>query len=460
MSGNPEAPGLGPSAEDLGAAIREVVELLAAKRNGGQAELSRALGSADNRINRFVTGKRDLTIDELSKLVDALGRDPAIFLELVRLRLPVPGPAAVMRFLGLPNGQTEEPFLLELEQLIATVPSESLVDSGSRREELKELDDLRFAGAAAAEERTEFVCRELVAGLGGSAAGRARHELALALGLWAAIARCTGRREAAASAFALAFKLVENPKDRDAEAILRSRASYLLIDLGHPGFAFLFLNAAAEHFLVSFNRERYGTCLVDRANALMMQGEEEQTEVALLTALDLLPPEQWRYRAAAFHTLSLCAEQRQEFGKARQLLESALREYGARRDSIRGQFYRAQGRQAVREGLLKEAAQAFRKAADCLAELGQPFEGELALIDFGEILAKRKKMTELRQLGRDFLEKIPKNSHSRVAKEALLRLANSLLWGSLEECLAALEACRGKLKEAGKHFLVPTFPHH
>ena len=459
MSGNPEAPGLGPSAEDLSAAIREVVELLAAKRNGGQAELSRALGSADNRINRFVSGKRDLTIDELSKVVDELGRDPAIFVEMVRLQLPVPGPAAVMRFLGLPNGQTDEPFLLELEQMIGTARSDSAFDPGPRKEELKELDDLRFAGAAVAQERAEIMIREMAAGLGGPVDERVRHELALAIGLWAAIARATGRKEASASAYAFAFELIAEPKDCEAEAILRSRASYLLIDLGFPSFAVSFLNPAAEYFLISLKHAQFGTCLVDRAVALIIKGDADQAEVALRTALNLLPREEWRYRAAAFHSLAACAEKRQNWPQARQLLDSAVREYGTRRDSICGQFYWAIGRHAVTDGRFNEASTAFRKAAEILSDLGEPFEGELALLDVAEVAAKRQKLTELQQLGHEFLAKLPRNSHSRSAKDILIKLSNVLLFGSLKEIHAAIESSRERLKELGKLYLLPSFTH-
>ncbi len=463
MSGNAER-NAGRELEeagDLDLAVREVIRELTDKRKGGQAELSRILGSAENRLNRFVQGQRDLKFRELCTVVAELGPNAAVFVELVRLRLRSPEPEDVMRYLGLPNGQIEEPFLAELQQLLATEPrAAASKDPGSRRDELRELDDLRFTGAAAAQERTEVVIRELQAGLHGAGAALVRHELALAIGLWATICRCTGRKEAAASAFAIAFELVNESKDREALAILRSRASYLLIDLGHPGFAFSFLNAAAEHFLVSFNRERYGTCLVDRAIALIIQGEDNQAEEALHTALDLLPAEEWRYRAAAFHSLSICAEKRREFTEARRLLDAAISEYGPRRASTCGQFYRAQGRHALVEGRLEEAAAAFRKAAEVLGELGEPFEGELALIEVAEIAVRRGQTTELKQLGREFLAAVPKNSHSRLAKEALIRLANHLLWGSVEDCLISIEACREKLKEAGRIYLLPPFVHH
>lgn len=441
--------------DELDTAVREVVRGLAERKTGGQNALSRSIGSAENRVNRFVNNERDLKVKELCQVVGSLGPSAVVFLELVRLKLRQPTSQEVMRYLGLPNGPADDPFLAEIEELAARGGDR---DPGPRVEELKELDDLRFAGAVAAQERVETVCRELTAGLNGPESGRARHELALAVGIWSTIARTTGKKEPAATAYALAFE-VAGPKNLEAEAILRSRSSYLLIDLGHPGFAFNFLNAAAEYYLITNNRERYGTCLVDRAIALIKQREFEKAEEALRNALKLLPTEEWRFRASAYHGLSVCAEGRKDLPAARELLEQAANEYGCRHDSMLAQIYRTQGRFAVAQDLLMEASGPFRRAAAILSECGQPFEGELALLDVAEIAVQQKDATELRTLGREFLERVPRNSHNRSAKEALIRLANSCLWGSPAECRAAIESCREKLLDASKSYLLPAFTH-
>lgn len=440
--------------DELDSAMREVVRSLAERKAGGQNALSRSIGSAENRVNRFVNNERDLKVKELCRVVDSLGPSAVVFLELVRLKLRQPTSQEVMRYLGLPNGPADDPFLAEIEELAARGGDG---DPGPRLEELKDLDDLRFAGAPAAQQRLEIVCRELTTGLCGPAADRSRHELALAAGLWATIARTTGKKEPAATAYALAFE-VAGPKNGEAEAILRSRASYLLMDLGHSGFAFNFLNAAAEHYLITNDRERYGTCLVDRAIALIKQGELEKAEVALTNAVGLIPMAEWRYRVAAHHCLATCAEQR-SLGLARGHLDHAIHEYGTRKDSTLGQFYWTRGRYDLAAGNLQSASQCFRQASSILSVFGQPFEGELTLLSVAEIAVQRRDATERRSLGREFLDSVPKNSFDRSAKEALIGVANCLLWNSnTAECLAAIESCRGKLLASGKHYL-PAYTH-
>ena len=81
--------------EALNAAVRRVVKDL----QGGRyslAELSVELGSAENRLSRFVNGSRDLKVGELLSLLEIIHIPVSLFLALVLAQLPELPPAATI----------------------------------------------------------------------------------------------------------------------------------------------------------------------------------------------------------------------------------------------------------------------------------------------------------------------------------------------------------------------------
>lgn len=80
------------------------------------------------------------------------------------------------------------------------------------------------------------------------------------------------------------------------------------------------------------------------------------------------------------------------------------------------------------EGAQNPAEQYLREAFDLLADLGRPFEAERILIDLAELQLDRGRIAEARDLGRQILARIPKHGHSRKATNALVDIANCLVW--------------------------------
>ena len=441
-----------PGFEQVSQAVRDSFrELMAGRYN--QSELSEAMGSAANRISRFVGGKRSLTVDESLRLLGLLRTDPALFLQLVRSHLPMPTPASAIRQLCLPPNSAPEPFLLEISARLSS-PRPFSAEATSRQAEIDELDHLRFAGALAARDQLERVCLELAQEVAsGTESDRAHRELVRGLGLWATISRTLGEKEAAGQAYVLGFELV-HADDREGLALLRKRAAYLLIDCGYPHFALEFLSQATEHFLLARQELEFAMCLVDRGIILMKTRQEAAAGQLFEDALELLPADARLYRIAAHHWLSLRAERARDIPEARRRLNLAIREFGDARDSLLGQLCWSAGRHAGQSGAFKEAHAQLRQALQLLTEMGQSFEGELVLIDIAQFQLQQCRLEDLRETGREILARLPKNRHSRRASSALIKLGNCLLWRS--PSLSDLDEARRALEEAGADLPPPA----
>ena len=178
--------------EALNAAVRRVVKDL----QGGRyslAELSVELGSAENRLSRFVNGSRDLKVGELLSLLEIIHIPVSLFLALVLAQLPELPPAATIEYLCLTANAPPVPFLVDLEGRLkgGGIPT----GKGSRAREIAELDDIRFLGAGGA-----APARRGLPGLGNRCRGRLRlgttsPRVGLRHRLWATISRTLGEKK-------------------------------------------------------------------------------------------------------------------------------------------------------------------------------------------------------------------------------------------------------------------------
>lgn len=315
-----------PAFELLGRVARDSFrELIAGRYN--QSDLSAALGSATNRLNRFLAGKRGLTVDEALRLLGLTGVDPSLFLQLMLARLPAASPAATMRQLCLPPDAEEVPFLNELSRLLAAY-GEPAPERGSRMAELEELDRLRISGAQAVRDQVEVVCRQLAAeAAAGANPQRAHRELVRGIGLWSTISRTLGETAAAAEGYAFAFEKAAEAADSEGLALLKKRAAYLLCNSGYGDFALAFLHQAAEFFLLEGDTGQYVRCLVDRGIFLMKMQRQDAAEETFLRALRDREALDCRYRASAYQWLAYREAYRENVPQARRYMAQALAEY-------------------------------------------------------------------------------------------------------------------------------------
>lgn len=438
--------------EALNAAVRRVVKDLQAGRYS-LAELSVELGSAENRLSRFVNGSRDLKVGELLSLLEIIHIPVPLFLALILAQLPELPPAATIEYLCLTANAPPVPFLVDLEGRLkgGGIPT----GKGSRVQELAELDDIRFLGALAARRQLEEVCRDLATDVGaGSDLGQLRQELGYGIGLWATISRTLGEKKEAAKGLAFAFGTTQ-PSDLELTGVLKQRTAYVLADFGHLSFALGFVGQAAEIFAFEGHLGRLALCLVDRAILSIKKGDWEAAESALQSALSRLPTTEWRNRVAAFHSLATCCERRGDMAAAQNWLDKAAAEYSSREDGLLGQLLWAAGRHAFLARMPEEAVLRLNKAVRILSELGQPFEAELALLDLIEVRFSSTPGADMRGLGQALLGRLSKCSHSRIATDALIALGNELVWGT--PTLAAIKKSRNELARAGGLVPPPAF---
>jgi tetratricopeptide (TPR) repeat protein len=441
--------------EQLSRAVRDGFRDLFGDRYTLSELSQQVLASAPNRVARVLSGSRTMTFDEGMRLLAHTGTDPALFLELVLARLPKPSPAATVRQLCLPPGAELDPFLIELKEILAA-PGHPGPDRGSCIPALEQLEELRFASAPAALLQVESICRDLATEVaaGCSWKQRAQRELVQGLGLWATISRTLGEMASSAQGYEAAFELAAKAGDTTGEAILRKRSSYLLMDSGYSHFALIFLGQAVEVFSQAGADVQLAECLVDRGIIYMKTDRFDLALQDFLFALERLPSSSQTYRIAAQHWLSLRAEHLRDLPEARNRLDLAIAEFGSRSDSLLGQIYWSAGRLAYKGMAFPEARVYYGKALRVLSEMGEPFEGELVLLDIAEIALNEKSATEMDEVGRDFLSRLPKNRHSRKATEALIKIGNRLRWG--KPTVGDLDEARKKLKEAGAELPPPS----
>jgi tetratricopeptide (TPR) repeat protein len=441
--------------EQLSRAVRDGFRDLFGDRYTLSELSQQVLASAPNRVARVLSGSRTMTFDEGMRLLAHTGTDPALFLELVLARLPKPSPAATVRQLCLPPGAELDPFLIELKEILAA-PGHPGPDRGSCIPALEQLEELRFASAPAALLQVESICRDLATEVaaGCSWKQRAQRELVRGLGLWATISRTLGDMASSAQGYEAAFELATGAGDTVGEAVLRKRCSYLLMDAGYPHFALKFLGQAIEVFSQARADDQMAECLVDRGIVYMKIDRDDLALQDFLFALERLPASARTYRIAAQHWLAIRAEQSGDLSEARRRLDLAVAEFGTRSDSLLGQILWSAGRLAWTEMALSDSKAHFGKALRILSEMGEPFEGELVLLDIAEIALKEMNVAEMDEAGRDFLSRLPRNRHSRKATEALIKIGNRLRWG--KPTVGDLDEARRKLKEAGAELPPPS----
>ncbi len=449
----------GPSFELLSQAVRDSFrELIGGRYN--QCDLSEALGSAANRLNRFLAGKRGLTVDEALRLLGMTGAAPSLFLQLMLARLPAPSPAETIRQLCLPPDPEPVAFLVELGLLLRGKQGPE-PDRGSRLEEIEELDSLRFSGALAVRDQLERVLRQLAAETAaGPNSARARRELIRAIGLWSTISRTLGERAAAAEGYASAFEMAATAEDQEGTALLEKRAAYLLCNAGYGEFALAFIDRAAGFFLLEGDTRRYVRCLVDRGIFLMKMQQDDAAEKVFFRALRHSSELDCLYRASVQQWLSFREANRQNLPAARRYMTQALAEYSEHKDSYFGHLSWSAGRLDLLLGDYAAAEVHFRQALKLMEESGRPFEAERILLDIAETYLQRGLANEVRECGRELLAKIPKHNFSRKATAALIKVSNCLIWRApsledLAEARAILKATGGPVPPPGMT-VVPT----
>jgi tetratricopeptide (TPR) repeat protein len=417
--------------------------------------VARCLGMDHTNLGRVLSGEYRLYFDLVEKVFTVLNLPVSIFYRrlLQGQRLQLGEATALLSCCRQRLGRGRPPlefeggrFLVEIGQLlapwsVATAPGGT---DENLRNELLNLEDVRFKAPQAATAQLEKLAGRILQGL--STRG-ARTNLAILLAIWSAIARIDGRRDEAREGYLLALRCLDHSGESFAEGFILQKAAYVAMDFDRLESSLLLLEGAMTSFALAGEPDWQARIYADRGIARIHQEKWLEAEEELRTALRLLPRKSLRNRFAATESLVDLLVRRGKLDEAQATLRLAE---DLKYEMPIAEAYLAWRRGVVTaaQGNLHAAAEVFWAALAQMGDHGEAVDAALVALDLAVVLLKLRRMEGLRKLVADVVVWMGrladnKTAHRALSKFVRLQLANEL---SLRET----SKIRWELEKAGR----------
>jgi tetratricopeptide (TPR) repeat protein len=391
--------------------------------------LGHELGRSLQWVWRIIFSAKSFPLEKSEEILHRLGVPLRFFFDQVAGEEPEPEPAFLLGFFREDQRLPRAAFLIaELEGLRAlaapAVPAGGpapLIDSERQRE----LEALRFRDRDGALRELETAMLQLVSELQAERSRGRLADLATLLAIWASAQMSLGRRADSCDALMAAFELAQSAKNGRALGVCWQRGAYLLADLGQLRYANLFIEKAAVEFAMAGAYERLPGVTIGRGIFRQSMGQLEASVDDLKNARAAVAPDDWRLHAVASQALAVTYELQGKIPAARAALADAVAAWRVD-DFGRAPLLWRRGSLALAEGHLEDADLALRGAMILYEKYGEPLDCALVALDLAKCLVRRRKLSTLRELGRQVLAWRPLFANNPIAAAAMIDLSCTL----------------------------------
>jgi tetratricopeptide (TPR) repeat protein len=394
---------------------------------------------------RQLRQNKSVDLVKITKTLRHLGVPARVYLEEVADSLPAYDPAWVLEHFCSRSGG-RDPFLASLADRFRRLLEEPLTPGACslrRHREIEALEEKALFDRHAAKAELEVLGRDLLvsaeAALAGDRGlGRAHlSDCARLLLAWGAVQRFASLREDAAGALSLAYRFGLAARDTAILGLFFSEGAQLLSDLGQPGHALRFAQAAGRHFQMLRKSGLASAAMVQLSQAFAQLGQHREARTHAIGALRLSSRGRSKTRAITWAQLASLARVRGKLRRAIGLFERAKANAGA--NSYLKAF--VHGRQALLLAQVdrrRAAAQAFRSASRIFEKRGETLEILCLAVDLAEALISKGRRSETLDLVRAVTPRFEQWGHDTPGPAPVL-------W--LDLCALILDGRRDRLRQ-------------
>ena len=332
---------------------------------------------------------------DLVKIIEALGElgvPVRVYLEEVIDSLPAYDPIWLLEHFR-PCRSESDPFLAENAsrfRLLLENPLTTGACSRRRHGEIEAIEQESLFDRGTAKADLEVLGRDLLGSAEAALAGRGlgRGDLsncARLLLAWGAVQRFAGRREDSVEAFGLAYRFGLATREPVVLGLFYCEGAQLLSELGQPGHALRFAEAAARHFRTLRDRSLRALALIQFSQAYAQLGQHQEARLHAIDALRLSGRRERRVRPVAWAQLASLARIRGKLRRAFGLLQRAKANAGAN-SYLKAYFHWRQALLLAHLGSRRDALRAFRSASRIFDRAGQSLEILDLAVDLAEAL--------------------------------------------------------------------------
>ncbi len=445
-----------PRMPDLESAAREILERIVL-RCGSFRSLGVRCGSSRMWVWRQLRQNKGLVLGKIAKALASLAVPPRFFLEELTETLPAYDPVWVLEHF-CPRRAAGDPFLAKLEsrfRRLLEYPSTPSAGTFRRHREIEALEEKILFDPQAAKAELEILGRDLlVAGEAAIAGGQGLSRgylvdcarLLLVLGK---LQSATGSRAGAVAALALAHELGLATGDAATLGLFFTDAARLLSELGQPGLALRFAQAAVRHFQTLRDRRWVPSALLQISHACGQLGQPREARIHAIAALRLDTRDRWGIRPAAWLQLADLATARGHFGRAFGLLERAKK--NSRKGELQPEIHARQAVLLVHLGRTEKAAKVFGKALKHFNRQAKYLEIAGFATDLAEALILKGRFAATLELVRATTPHFERLGVSEQAPALWMDLCALILDGHRQDCRKQVLLVRQALPSARIH---------
>ena len=403
---------------------------------------------------------------DLVKIIEALGElgvPVRVYLEEVIDSLPAYDPVWLLEHFR-PRRNESDPFLAEHAsrfRLLLQNPLTIGACSRRRHGEIEAIEQKSLFDSDKAKAALEVLGRDLLGtaevALTGSL-GLGRGDLgncARLLLAWGAVQRSAGRREDSVEAFGLAYRFGLATRDPVILGLFYCEGAQLLSELGQPGHALRFAEAAARHLRTLRDRSLRALALIQFSQAYAQLGQHQEARLHAIGALRLSGRRERRVRPVAWAQLASLARIRGKLRRSFGLLERAKANVGAN-SYLKAFFNWRQALLLAHLGSRKDALRAFRSASRIFERAGQSLEILDLAVDLAEALVAKGCHDEILELVRAVAPRFDQLGRETQAPALWLDLCALIIDGRQDGLREQVVLVREALAKASGTRLAPA----
>ena len=377
---------------DLDVKLREVLDDIV-RRCGSIRRMGVRCGHSTMWLWRQLRQNKSVDLVKIIEALGELGVPVRVYLEEVIDSLPAYDPVWLLEHFR-PRRSESDPFLAELASRFRRLLENPLTAgacSRRRHGEIEAIEQKSFVDRFTAKADLEILGRDLlISGETGLAGDRrlGRGDFgncARLLLAWGAVQRSAGRRKDSVEAFGLAYHFGLATRDPVILGLFYCEGAQLLSELGQPGHALRFAEAAARHFQTLRDRSLRALALIQFSQAYAQLGQYQEARLHAIGALRLSGRRDRRTRPVAWAQLASLARIRGKLRRAFGLLQRAKANAGAN-SYLKAFFHWRQALLLAHLGSRRDALRAYRSASRIFDRAGQSLEILDLAVDLAEAL--------------------------------------------------------------------------